>query len=116
MVDYHTTLYTALSTIGPPVDYEMFLHSGLSTPRISYMELINVIEEQTDVSDVSRIQVQVKVWANEISDLQTYAVEIDSVMREDGWQRVSSAELHDPNSAMMQKVLTYEKLFAENIS
>ena len=48
-----------------------------------------------------------------MQDLQEYAAKIDAVMRDLNFRRVSCAELYDNNSAMMQKVLTYEAISLE---
>lgn len=113
MIDYHSTLLGALKQI-LPTHYELVLHSGLATPCISYMELSNVAAEEGDTLGYSRLQYQIKVWGTQISDLQKYALQIDAALRPLGWKRVNSIELHDPNSAMMQKVMTYEATGFEN--
>ena len=65
MVDFHANLVAALETI-LPTHYELFLHSGLTTPCISYMELTNNDEETGDTLGYSSISYQVKVWGNKI--------------------------------------------------
>ena len=113
MIDYHSTLLGALKQI-LPTHYELVLHSGLETPCISYMELYNASEQEGDTLGYSRIQFQIKVWSNEIADLQKYALQIDAALRPLGWKRINAVELHDPNSTMMQKVMTYEATGFEN--
>ncbi len=108
MIDFHSSLLSALKGIGVPVHYEMFLNSGLTTPCISYMELSNISTEQGTTIGYSRIQYQVKVWSTKISDLQRYSLQIDSVLRPLGFKRVGCNELADNNSAMIQKIMTYE--------
>ena len=61
----------------------------------------------------SRITYQVKVWGNKLADLQRYSVEIDKALRTLGFKRISSGELYDNNSTMIQKILTYECLALE---
>ncbi len=112
MIDYHATLVNALSKV-LPTHYEMALHSGLATPCISYMETNNYTSESGDTLGYSRITYQIKVWGNNIADLQKYALQIDLVLRPLGWKRVSSGELYDHNSTMIQKILTYEALASE---
>ena len=113
MIDYHSTLVSALKQI-LPTHYEMTLHSGIKTPCISYMELSNAAEEEGDTLGYSRLQYQIKLWGNEIATLQRYAQQIDAALRPLGWKRVNSVELYDPNSAMIQKVMTYEATGFEN--
>ena len=115
MIDYHSTLVSALKQI-LPTHYEMTLHSGIETPCISYMELSNAAEEEGDTLGYSRLQYQIKLWGNEIATLQRYAQQIDAALRPLGWKRVNSVELYDPNSAMIQKVMTYEATGFENFN
>ena len=114
MIDYHSNLVSALKTIGIPVHYEMTLHSGLETPCISYMEISNVAAEEGDTLGYSRLQYQVKVWGTQIADLQKYALQIDTVLRPLGFKRVGCNEMYDNNSAMIQKIMTYEALGLED--
>lgn len=92
----------------------MTLHSGLKTPCISYMEINNYDDATGDTVGYSRINYQIKVWATDIALIQKYAVEIDKVLRPLGWKRISSGELYDNNSSMIQKIMTYEGLALEN--
>ena len=112
MIDYHSKLVSALQKV-LPTHYEMVLHSGLATPCISYMEINNAVAETGDTIGYSRITYQVKVWGNNIADLQKYALEVDLVLRPLGFKRISSGELYDNNSSMIQKILTYEALALE---
>ena len=112
MIDYHTTLVSALQTV-LPTHYEMALTSQTETPCLSYMELSNYVSTYADKLGYSRIVYQVKVWANDIAVLQQYALEVDNVLRPLGWVRTSSGELYDNRSAMIQKVMTYEALARE---
>lgn len=115
MIDYHSTLVSALKTI-LPTHYEMVLHSGLETPCISYMEMNNYDDATGDTLGYSRLSYQIKVWANDIATIQKYALEIDKTLRPLGWRRTSTLELYDPNSTMIQKVMTYEAMGLENFN
>ena len=114
MVDFHTSLASALEKI-LPTHYEMTLHSGLDVPCISYMETNNYAATDTTGATLgySYITYQVKVWANKIADLQKYALEVDDALRPLGFKRIASGELYDHNSTMMQKILTYEAFASE---
>ena len=107
MVNYHAQLVSTLKTI-LPTHYELVLHRGLATPCISYMELDNSARETGDTIGYSSLQYQIKVWGNKIGELQDYAAQIDAALRPLGWKRISSRELHDTESAMIQKILTFE--------
>ena len=115
MIDYHSTLVSALNTI-LPTHYEMVLHSGLETPCISYMETNNYVSANGDTLEYSYVTYQIKVWANNIEQIQKYSLEVDKVLRPLGFKRISSGELYDPNSTMIQKILTYEALASENFN
>lgn len=112
MINYHTNLVSALNKV-LPTHYEMALTSKTETPCISYMELNNYVSTYADKLGYSRIVYQVKVWANDIGTIQKYALEIDNALRPLGWVRISSGELYDNQSTMIQKILTYEALALE---
>ena len=112
MIDYHKTLIAALNTI-LPTHYELNLHSGLKTPCISYQERNNYAEDSGDTLGYSRITYTIKVWGNDMAAIQENAIKIDSVLRPLGWKRTSAQELHDYQSTMIQKIMTYEALAKE---
>lgn len=112
MIDYNKQLVNALKTI-LPTHYELVLTRGMKTPCISYQETNNYAVDNGDTLGYSRITYQVKVWGNDISEIQRYAVEIDNVLRPLGWKRISSHELGDRNSTMIQKIMSYEALALE---
>lgn len=113
MINYHSNLVSALETV-LPTHYEMALTSKTNVPCISYMELNNYVSMNGDTLGYSYLRYQVKVWGHDIGELQEYALAIDAVLRPLGWTRVSSGELYDNNSTMIQKILTYEALASEN--
>jgi hypothetical protein len=119
MIDYHKELVSVLNTILPTY-YEMTLTSNTKTPCISYMETNNYfVTEPTGTSITkaySRITYQVKVWGNDIAIIQKYSVEVDKALTKLGFKRISSGELYDKASTMIQKILTYEALALENIN
>lgn len=112
MIDYHSTLVSALNTI-LPTHYEMTLAQGTKTPCLSYLELNNSVDANCNILGYNRINYQVKVWGHDISEIQHYAQLVDAKLRELGWTRIGANELSDRNSTMIQKVLSYEKLIAE---
>lgn len=115
MVNYHEELVSALNNI-LPTHYEMSLTSKTEIPCISYMELNNYAITDVIGSTVgySRITYQVKVWSNDIEQIQDYSLQIDSALRPLGFKRISSGEMYDNQSTMIQKILTYEALALEN--
>lgn len=115
MVNYHKELVSALNNILPTY-YEMALTSQTKTPCISYMELNNYAVTDVVGSTVgySRITYQIKVWSNDIQQIQDYSLQIDSSLRKLGFKRISSGEMYDTQSTMIQKIMTYEALALEN--
>ena len=113
MINYHTTLIETLEKI-LPVYYELHLTSGIKTPCISYQERNNAMDVSGDTLGYSRISYTVKVWGNNLEELQQYSLAIDKVLRPLGWKRTSTNELYDINSTMIQKILTYEALALED--
>lgn len=112
MIDFNKELVNALNQV-LPTHYEMALTSGTATPCISYMELNNTAHLEGNTMGYSYITYQIKVWGHNIGALQGYAKEIDKVMRRLGFKRMSSGELYDNNSTMIQKILTFEGLALE---
>lgn len=112
MINYHSELVKALKTV-LPTHYEMTLTAKTQTPCISYMELNNYVSTNGETLGYSVITYQVKVWGNNIADLQKYAAEIDKVLRPIGFKRTSSGELYDRESTMIQKIMTYEAMALE---
>lgn len=112
MINYHQSLVSALKQV-LPTHYEMALTSKTETPCISYMETNNYTSASGDTLGYSYIRYQVKVWANDIGEIQKYALEVDNVLRPLGFKRMSSGELYDNNSTMIQKIMNYEALASE---
>lgn len=115
MINYHTQLVSALNKV-LPTHYELALTPNTKTPCISYQERNNYETESGDTLGYSRIIYTVKVWANDIAQIQQYSLEVDRVLRPLGFKRTSSNELHDPNTTMIQKIFTYEALAFENFN
>ena len=112
MINYHTNLVSALNNI-LPTHYEMALTSKTNTPCISYMELNNYVAEYGSNITYSRITYQIKIWSNDIAEIQDYTLQVDEALRSLGFKRISSGELYDNQSTMIQKILTYEALAKE---
>lgn len=117
MIDFNKKIVKALSPI-LPTHYEMVLHSGLKTPCYSYMEINNYSITETIGATLgySRITYQVKVWSNRVEELQRYALLADEALNKIGLKRIAAGELYDRNSAMIQKILTYECLALEKFN
>lgn len=115
MIDFHPILVASLSSV-LPTHYEMTLTSKTKTPCISYMELNNSNANMGDTLGYSNITYQIKIWANDIKTIQEYAPLVDDVMRSIGFRRISTNEMHDRQSTMIQKIFSYEALAIENFN
>lgn len=113
MIDLTPTIVEALKTI-LPTHYELKLSSGTKMPCISYQERSNAAIDTGDTLGYSRISYTVKVWGNDLEELNNYAIQIDNKLRPMGWKRTGSNELHSYQSSTIQKILTYECLALEN--
>ena len=114
MVDYNPQLVSALKTVLPTY-HELALTKKTKTPCISYQESNNYVETNIVGATLgySRLTFTVKVWHTDLEAIQGYAAQIDDVLRPLGFKRISAGELYDYNSAMIQKIMTYEALALE---
>lgn len=113
MINFHEELIYALESI-LPTHYEMTLTAKTQTPCISYMELTNFDDAIGDTIGYSRLHYQIKVWGNNIGIINEYAQSIDKKLKPLGFRRISSGELYDNSSSMIQKIMSYE-LFTREI-
>lgn len=109
MIDYQADLVSALEMV-LPTHYELALTKDTETPCISYMENDNYDVAVGDTLGYSRLSYIVKIWGNHPGVIAKYAKEVDAVMRGLGFKRTVSNELHDRQSTMIQKIITYEAL------
>ncbi len=107
MIDYDTQLVTALKSILPTY-HELLLVPGTKTPCISYQEANNYSDVDGDTIGYSKISYQIKIWGTDIAVIKAHLVKLDAVMRKLGFKRISTGELSDKNSAMIQKIMLYE--------
>lgn len=107
MVDYDPIVVAALKTVLPTY-HELTLHSGLKTPCISYQENNNYDTDTGTTIGYSKISYTVKIWGNDIAEIKKYMLMIDAVLRPFKFKRISTGELGDRTSTMIQKILTYE--------
>lgn len=113
MIDYSKELVKALNNI-LPTKHELALVSGDKVPCISWQERNNYASTTGNTRGYSTISYTVKVWGFDLEEIQRYALEIDTDLRPLGFKRISSGELYDVNSAMIQKILTYEAMALED--
>ena len=107
MIDYDAQLVTALKNILPTY-HELMLVSGTKTPCISYQEQNNYTDTNGDTIGYSTISYQIKIWGTDLAVIKHYLLQVDEVLRKLGFTRIITGELHDRNSAMIQKIMLYE--------
>lgn len=112
MIDYAREIVSALNAILPTI-HELALTNDTKTPCISWQERNNAIFSLGNTREYSTISFTVKVWGNDLEEINNYAIQIDSALRSLGYKRISSGELYDVNSTIIQKILTYEALALE---
>jgi len=113
MINYHKEIVSALNKI-LPTHYELALTSKTETPCISYQERNNFDVSTGDTLGYSRLSYTIKIWGNDLATIQQYALKVDVALRPLGFRRLSSGELHDMESTMIQKIMTYEALAKED--
>ena len=95
-----------------PTYYELFCDSNTKLPCFTYIENINEDVVTGDTLGYSSIGYTIKLWANDVADIDRYSNEADIVMRKLGYRRKSSNELTVDNQ--IEKIMNYEALGLEN--
>lgn len=79
-------VHTALSNItGINNYYELFCDETIKKPCITYLEQFNGSVALGDTMEYSNIIISVKVWANDYADIDQYAPQVDTAMRQLGF-------------------------------
>lgn len=114
MIDYHDNVVTALENILPTY-YELQVDSSTVTPCITYILRDDYCIKETfsNSGTVNYLAYTIKVWGNRINELQTFCMQIDTAMRALGFKRISTNELSDKNSLMIQKIMVFEAKYNE---
>lgn len=112
MINVTPELITALSSIGLKVYNENFLTSNCEVPCISYYEYDNAINEDCDILGYSDITYHIKVWAKTQKELVAYSIQIDDIMRKNGYKRLTCNDLWI--DTLGQRDLKYKALALEH--
>lgn len=105
MLDTKTDIVTALGEI-LPCYYELFCDSTTQKPCITYLEIYNGDDKTGETLGYSRVQYNIKIWANSVADIMSNALLVDKSMRQLGYKRIASNELVVDQQVC--KILTYE--------
>lgn len=105
---------SALETV-LPTHYELALTKNTETPCISYQMRNSYVSTEVVGATLGygAVIFTVKIWSNRAADLAEYMSLVDTAVRPLGYKRTSANELHDVNSTMMQRILTYEAMVYE---
>lgn len=94
-----------------PTYYELICDSNTKLPCFTYIEFENEQDKTGDTLGYSIIGYTIKLWADKVSDVDNYAIQLDKAMRKLGYRRRSSNELTVDNQ--IEKIMTYEALALE---
>ena len=111
MLNEHKTIAAALSEILPTY-YELFTDSSTPMPCITYREMRNLVDIQSDRVGYSIVGYYIKVWAEDVATIQDTSQSIDDAMRPLGYTRTNSNEL--VVGRQIEKILTYEAIGFED--
>lgn len=113
MIDYKPILKEKLEETGLPVYYELFVDSSTETPCITYIETNNSSYLEGDNLFYSNLSYNIKLWGNGLSTLIPKVADIDDIMREQGFRRISYNEL--AYGTQLEIILTYSAVGYEKI-
>lgn len=105
MIDYYKQVITAIKDILPTY-HESFVSGAMKTPCFTVQEYGNRDTAYGETLGYSQIQFMVKTWADNMEDLETYATQADTALRQAGFFRANCNELlYD---ALICKLSVYE--------
>ena len=111
MLDINKNVVAELEKI-LPTHYELFCDNKTTLPCITYREQDNRDRERAESFGYSEISLYVKVWGYFYKDIESYALQVADVMREMGFERVSTNDLIVENQIC--KVMLYRARGLEN--
>ena len=106
MIDYHKRIRNLLSNATTvPIYYESFSEK-VGVPCVSYLEANNASAAIGNTLSYSSIDYMIKIWAQNIEEIQTIALSIDAAMLGAGFTRTSSYDTSD--EGLLVKILRYQ--------
>ncbi len=108
MVNVKDTIVAELETLSYPVYYEAFLGEDVEIPAISYLEITDVDTLVGTTVEYSEKVFQLKLWSKRISEIDTMAKGIDTIMKDLGFRRIYTNEF--PVDGIVNKVMRYRAL------
>lgn len=107
MIDVTKNIITALKNVAPTY-YEFFADGSTPKPCITVQEYSNNDDVYGETLGYSVLQYMIKVWSNSKEEVQSYALQVDPVMRQLGFHRTSGTELYADHQIC--KLMLYEAL------
>lgn len=107
MYNYDKELVAILSNILPTY-YELNLTKDIEKPCISWMLHSNTVNVEGDTLGYSYLNYQIKVWSNDVKDLNEKSELIDETLRPIGFKRMSCIDMFEVEGNLKQRVMTYQ--------
>lgn len=114
MLNYKPTLLENLNELGYPVLAETALASWNTFPCITYNLNNDLVRANGNTFGYSDVYYNIKVWGHKMSEMEPIALEVDDLMRELGFKRISVNELWF--EGLGQKELRYQGLGRERFN
>lgn len=111
MIDYRKMIVGALNTVLTTY-YALFVDGEEPMPCLTYYESNNYSTGIGDTREVAKVSFYVKVWSTSVSDIATYAPQVDAAMRAIGFRRTSAQELTVDN--VICKIMAFEAVSIED--
>lgn len=105
MISYSKELVAALEGV-LPVHHESFIDDKIVLPCITYKMYDNRDTLLGDTLSYASIAYMVKIWSDRVSDLEKYSLEVHDIMREHGFRRLNTNDIH--SQGVGQRIMLYE--------
>lgn len=110
MFSTKATIVTELAKV-LPCYYEQVVDSSYELPLITYMEMNNRETSTSHEMGYSSVTYRIKLWADTVSDIETYSEQIDEKMRGLYFTRTNSSEMCI--GSQLCRILDYRGLIFE---
>ena len=107
MISYSKELVLALGSV-LPIEHESFVDGKIVLPCLTYKMYDNRDTLIGDTLEYADITYMVKVWSDRVQDLEEYSLEVHQVMREHGFRRLNTNDIHA--NGVGQRIMIYEAI------
>lgn len=112
MINYKPTLRTNLLTLGYEVYYNDFAATVPTFPCVSYNEINNSAQIDSDSIRWSNVEFQIKIWCSTIEQGTPIGQALDTLMTNNGFTRTAYIE---QNGEVKQLIFRYVGLAYEEV-